>query len=87
VRVLSAQRAFERVFCGTQTRAAGDSGMIAQRNKKLEQMVRGRKFRELIFMFRLNVVRITMPPLVRARRISQFRESFLRHFSKANESR
>src|SRR5438132_6094267 len=83
LRVMSEQRAFERVG-GTQTLRA-DVRVIAATNKNLEQMVREGKFRDDLY-FRLNVVRITMPPL-RARKedIPLLVRSFLRHFSKANE--
>src|SRR5213082_1542718 len=83
LRVMSEQRAFERVG-GTQTLRA-DVRVIAATNKNLEQMMREGKFRDDLY-FRLNVVRITMPPL-RARKedIPLLVRSFLRHFSKANE--
>src|SRR6266480_743639 len=83
LRVMSEQRSFERVG-GTQTLRA-DVRVIAATNKNLEQMVREGKFRDDLY-FRLNVVRITMPPL-RARKedIPLLVRSFLRHFSKANE--
>ena len=58
--VMSEGRAFERVG-GNQTLRA-DVRLIAVTNKNLEQLVRERKFRDDLF-FRLNVVRITMPPL------------------------
>src|SRR5205814_2379961 len=83
LRVMSEQRAFERVG-GTQTLRA-DVRVIAATNKNLEQMVREGKFRDDLY-FRLNVVRITMPPLrVRKEDIPLLVRSFLRHFSKANE--
>jgi two-component system, NtrC family, response regulator AtoC len=83
LRVMSEQRAFERVG-GTQTLRA-DVRVIAATNKNLEQLVREGKFRDDLY-FRLNVVRITMPPL-RARKedIPLLMRSFLRHFAKANE--
>src|SRR5205814_817292 len=83
LRVMSEQRSFERVG-GTQTLRA-DVRVIAATNKNLEQLVREGKFRDDLY-FRLNVVRITMPPL-RARKedIPLLVRSFLRHFSKANE--
>src|SRR5881394_1909382 len=83
LRVMSEQRAFERVG-GTQTLRA-DVRVIAATNKNLEQLVREGKFRDDLY-FRLNVVRITMPPLrVRKEDIPLLVRSFLRHFSKANE--
>src|SRR5438309_3673114 len=85
LRVMSEQRAFERVG-GTQTLRA-DVRVIAATNKNLEQMVREGKFRDDLY-FRLNVVRITMPPL-RARKedIPLLVRGFLRHFSKENDKR
>jgi DNA-binding NtrC family response regulator len=83
LRIMSEQRSFERVG-GTQTLRA-DVRVIAATNKNLEQLVREGKFRDDLY-FRLNVVRITMPPL-RSRKedIPLLVRSFLRHFSKANE--
>src|SRR5438445_9308028 len=60
LRVISEERAFERVG-GNQTLRA-DVRLIAATNKNLETLVREGKFRDDLF-FRLNVVRITMPPL------------------------
>src|SRR5262245_65954971 len=60
LRVMSEQRSFERVG-GTQTLRA-DVRVIAATNKNLEQLVREGKFRDDLY-FRLNVVRIVMPPL------------------------
>src|SRR6266513_2513224 len=60
LRVMSEQRAFERVG-GSQTLKA-DVRIVAATNKNLEQLVREGKFRDDLY-FRLNVVRITMPPL------------------------
>src|SRR5213594_1787832 len=82
LRVMSEQRAFERVG-GTQTLRA-DVRVIAATNKNLEQLVREGKFRDDLY-FRLNVVRITMPPL-RARKedIPILVRGFLRHFCKEN---
>ncbi len=83
LRVMSEERAFERVG-GNQTLRA-DVRIIAATNKNLEKLVREGKFRDDLF-FRLNVVRITMPPL-RERKddIPLLVRSFLRHFSQANE--
>src|SRR5712664_4327933 len=82
LRVMSEERAFERVG-GNQTLRA-DVRLIAATNKNLEQLVREGKFRDDLF-FRLNVVRITMPPL-RERKddIPLLVRAFLRQFSKAN---
>jgi len=83
LRVMSEQRAFERVG-GSQTLKA-DVRIIAATNKNLEQLVREGKFRDDLF-FRLNVVRITMPPLrVRKEDIPLLVRAFLRHFSKVND--
>src|ERR1051326_8794838 len=83
LRLISEQRAFERVG-GNQTLRA-DVRLIAATNKNLEQLVREGKFRDDLY-FRLNVVRIVMPPL-RARKedIPILVRGFLRQFSQANE--
>jgi len=83
LRVMSEERAFERVG-GSQTLHA-DVRVIAATNKNLEALVNEGKFRDDLY-FRLNVVKITMPPL-RARKedIPLLVRSFLRHFCKANE--
>src|SRR3979411_1282894 len=60
LRVISEERAFERVG-GNQTLRA-DVRLIAATNKNLEQLVKEGKFRDDLY-FRLNVVRIVMPPL------------------------
>jgi DNA-binding NtrC family response regulator len=58
--------------------------LIAATNKNLEQLVREGKFRDDLF-FRLNVVRITMPPLrERKEDIPILMRGFLRHFCKEN---
>src|SRR6201997_4925807 len=83
LRVISEERAFERVG-GNQTLRA-DVRLIAATNKNLEQLVREGKFRDDLF-FRLNVVRITMPPLRdRKEDIPILVRGFLRHFFKAND--
>jgi len=62
-----------------------DVRLIAATNKNLEQLVREGKFRDDLF-FRLNVVRITMPPLrERKEDIPLLVRGFLRHFCKAND--
>src|SRR5439155_13432319 len=61
LRVMSEERAFERVG-GNQTLRA-DVRLIAATNKNLEQLVREGKFRDDLY-FRLNVVRIVIPPLL-----------------------
>jgi len=82
LRVISEERAFERVG-GNQTLRA-DVRLIAATNKNLEQMVKEGTFRDDLY-FRLNVVRIVMPPL-RERKddIPLLVRAFLRQFSKAN---
>jgi DNA-binding NtrC family response regulator len=83
LRVISESRAFERVG-GSQTLHA-DVRLIAATNKNLEQLVKEGKFRDDLF-FRLNVVRITLPPLRdRKEDIPLLVRGFLRHFCKANE--
>src|SRR5438105_12092818 len=82
LRVMSEERAFERVG-GNQTLRA-DVRLIAATNKNLEQLAKEGKFRDDLY-FRLNVVRVVMPPL-RERKddIPLLVRAFLRHFSKAN---
>ena len=83
LRIISEERAFERVG-GNQTLRA-DVRLIAATNKNLETLVREGKFRDDLF-FRLNVVRITMPPLrERKEDIPLLVRGFLRHFCKANQ--
>src|SRR5881227_2473181 len=83
LRVMSEERAFERVG-GNQTLRA-DVRLIAATNKNLQKLVQEGKFRDDLF-FRLNVVRITMPPLrERKEDIPLLIRGFLRHFCKANE--
>src|SRR5881398_516432 len=82
LRVMSEARAFERVG-GNQTLRA-DVRLIAATNKNLEQLVRKGKFRDDLY-FRLNVVRIVMPPLrERKEEIPILIRGFLRHFCKEN---
>ncbi len=83
LRVISEERAFERVG-GNQTLRA-DVRVVAATNKNLEKLVSEGKFRDDLF-FRLNVVRLTMPPL-RDRKddIPLLVRSFLQHFSRAND--
>ena len=85
LRVMSEARSFERVG-GTQTLRA-DVRIIAATNKNLEELVGEGRFRDDLY-FRLNVVRITMPPL-RARKedIPLLVHAFLRHFAKANDKK
>src|SRR6202171_226109 len=60
LRVINEESALERVG-GNQTLRA-DVRLIAATNKDLEKLVKEGKFRDDLY-FRLNVVRITMPPL------------------------
>src|SRR5216683_4402596 len=83
LRVISEERAFERVG-GNQTLRA-DVRLIAATNKNLEQLVQKGTFRDDLF-FRLNVVRIVMPPLrERKEDIPILVRGFLRHFCKENQ--
>ena len=83
LRVMSEERAFERVG-GNQTLRA-DVRLIAATNKNLGQLVREGKFRDDLY-FRLNVVRIVMPPLrERKEDIPILVRGFLRHFCKQNQ--
>src|SRR6516162_5859823 len=83
LRVISKERAFERVG-GNQTLRA-DVRLIAATNKNLEQLVREGKFRDDLY-FRLNVVRIVMPPLrERKEDIPILVRGFLHHFCKENQ--
>src|SRR5205809_4424860 len=82
LRVISEERAFERVG-GNQTLRA-DVRLIAATNKNLEQLVKEGKFRDDLY-FRLNVVRLIMPPLrERKEDIPILVRGFLRHFCKEN---
>ncbi|HEV2521480.1 MAG TPA: sigma-54 dependent transcriptional regulator [Candidatus Acidoferrales bacterium] len=74
---------FERVG-GTDT-ISGDFRVLAATNRDLDATVREKLFREDLF-YRLNVVRITVPPL-RERRadIIPLAEHFLRLYSEKNE--
>src|SRR5712672_4566109 len=83
LRVISEERAFERVG-GNQTLRA-DVRLIAATNKNLEKLVADGKFRDDLY-FRLNVVRITMPPLRdRKEDIPLLVRGFLRHFCRENQ--
>lgn len=81
LRVLQ-ERTFERVG-GTET-IQGDFRVLAATNRDLEASVRERVFREDLY-YRLNVVRIQIPPL-RERRsdIVPLAEHFLRTYSEKN---
>lgn len=81
LRVLG-ERTFERVG-GNQTLQA-DVRVVAATNKNLEKLVAEGKFRDDLF-FRLNVVRITMPPLRERREdIPLLVQAFLRDSAEEN---
>lgn len=82
LRVLQ-DHSFERLG-GTET-ISGDFRVLAATNRDLDATVRERLFREDLF-YRLNVVRITVPPL-RERRadIVPLAEHFLRIYSESND--
>jgi DNA-binding NtrC family response regulator len=81
LRVLQ-EHSFERVG-GTET-IMGNFRVLAATNRDLEATVAEKLFREDLF-YRLNVVRISVPPL-RERRsdIAALAEHFLRHYSEKN---
>ncbi|MCM2274136.1 MAG: sigma-54 dependent transcriptional regulator [Candidatus Didemnitutus sp.] len=75
-------RSFERI--GSTKTLTVDVRLVAATNRNLEQMVKDGKFREDLF-FRLNVVRITTPPLrERPDDIPVLLDHFIRQFSKEN---
>ena len=75
-------KSFERI--GSTKTMTVDVRLVAATNRNLEQMVKVGKFREDLF-FRLNVVRITTPPLrERTEDIPQLLEHFIKGFSKEN---
>ena len=82
LRVLGEERSFERVGGNQQIRV--DVRLVTATNKNLEKLVSEGKFREDLF-YRLNVVKITMPPL-RGRRedIPLLAKTFLARFAKEN---
>ena len=82
LRVLS-ERSLERV--GSNTPIKVDVRVIAATNQKLRELVDRGEFREDLF-FRLNVVKIDMPPLrVRREDIVLLANAFLQEFAKDNE--
>ncbi len=75
-------KSFERI--GSTKTMTVDVRLVAATNRNLEQMVKDGKFREDLF-FRLNVVRITTPPLrERTEDIPVLLEHFISVFSKEN---
>ena len=82
LRVLS-ERSLERV--GSNTPVKVDVRVIAATNRNLREMVDAGTFREDLY-FRLNVVKIEMPPLRRRREdIVLLANSFLAEFAKENQ--
>ena len=75
-------KSFERI--GSSKTMTVDVRLVAATNRHLEQMVKEGKFREDLF-FRLNVVRITTPPLrERTEDIPVLLEHFIQVYSKEN---
>lgn len=75
-------KSFERI--GSSKTMTVDVRLVAATNRNLEQMVKDGKFREDLF-FRLNVVRITTPPLrERTEDIPVLLEHFIKVYSKEN---
>jgi two-component system response regulator AtoC len=82
LRVLS-ERSIERV--GSNTPIKVDVRLIAATNKNLRELVERGEFREDLF-FRLNVVKIDMPPLrARGEDIVLLASAFLREFAEENK--
>jgi DNA-binding NtrC family response regulator len=82
LRILS-ERSLERV--GSNTPVKVDVRVIAATNRNLREMVDAGTFREDLY-FRLNVVKIEMPPLRRRREdIILLTNSFLAEFAKENQ--
>ena len=82
LRILS-ERSLERV--GSNTPVKVDVRVIAATNRNLREMVDAGTFREDLY-FRLNVVKIEMPPLRRRREdIVLLANSFLAEFAKENQ--
>ena len=82
LRVLG-ERTFERV--GGSTQVAADVRLVAATNKHLEKLVAEGKFREDLF-YRLNVVRLHMPPLRERREdIPLMVRAFLKQSCQENE--
>ena len=82
LRVLGEERSFERVGGNQQIRV--DVRLVTATNKNLEKLVGEGKFSEDLF-YRLNVVKITMPPLLGRREdIPLLAKTFLARFAKEN---
>ncbi|MEY5020498.1 MAG: hypothetical protein RLZ22_1586, partial [Verrucomicrobiota bacterium] len=82
LRILS-ERSLERV--GSNTPVKVDVRVIAATNRNLREMVDAGTFREDLY-FRLNVVKVEMPPLRRRREdIVLLANSFLAEFAKENQ--
>ncbi len=82
LRVLG-ERTFERV--GGSTQVTADVRLVAATNKHMEQLVADGKFREDLF-YRLNVVRIHMPPLRERREdIPLMVQAFLKQSCQEND--
>ncbi|MEN9535928.1 MAG: hypothetical protein RIR37_1201 [Verrucomicrobiota bacterium] len=82
LRILS-ERSLERV--GSNTSVKVDVRVIAATNRNLREMVDAGTFREDLY-FRLNVVKVEMPPLRRRREdIVLLANSFLAEFAKENQ--
>jgi two-component system response regulator AtoC len=79
------ERTFERV--GSTKTLSADVRLIAATNKRLEELVRAGTFREDLY-YRLNVVRIELPPL-RDRRndIPLLAQAFMREAARENDKR
>lgn len=83
LRVLSEERAFERV--GGNQRIKVDVRLVAATNRDLSKMAQEGKFRDDLY-FRLNVVTLTMPPLrTRKEDIPLLVRSFLKQFAAENQ--
>jgi DNA-binding NtrC family response regulator len=79
------ERTFERV--GSTKTLSADVRLIAATNKRLEELVRAGAFREDLY-YRLNVVRIELPPLRQRRNdIPLLAQTFLREAARENDKR
>jgi two-component system, NtrC family, response regulator AtoC len=79
------ERTFERV--GSTKTLTADVRLIAATNKRLEELVRAGTFREDLY-YRLNVVRIELPPLRERRNdIPLLAQTFMREAAKENDKK